>query len=45
VVKVEDIQKTTFRSKYEHYEFVVMPFSVTNALCSWSIWTKSSIPF
>jgi len=30
-VKVEDIQKTTFRSKHGHYEYVVMPFGVTNA--------------
>ncbi|XP_017436974.1 uncharacterized protein LOC108343294 [Vigna angularis] len=30
-VKEEDIQKTTFRSRYGHYEYVVMPFDVTNA--------------
>ncbi|XP_052725984.1 uncharacterized protein LOC128194426 [Vigna angularis] len=30
-VKEEDIQKTTFRSRYGHYEYVVMPFGVTNA--------------
>jgi len=31
LVKPEDVQKTTFRSRYSHYEYVVMPFGVTNA--------------
>ena len=26
-----DIQKTAFRTRYGHYEFVVMPFGITNA--------------
>ena len=30
-VKNEDIQKTTFRMRYGHYEYSVMPFGVTNA--------------
>ena len=30
-VKSDDIQKTAFRSRYGHYEYVVMPFGVTNA--------------
>lgn len=30
-VKTEDIQKTTFRTRYGHYEYSVMPFGVTNA--------------
>ena len=30
-IKEEDIYKTTFRTKYGHYEFVVVPFCVTNA--------------
>jgi len=30
-VKSDDIQKTTFRSRYRHYEYVIMPFGVTNA--------------
>ena len=31
LVKVDDVQKTAFRSRYGHYEYVVMPFGVTNA--------------
>jgi len=31
LVKPEDVQKTTFRSRYRHYEYVMMPFGVTNA--------------
>ena len=31
LVKLEDVQKTTFRSRYDHYKYVVMPFGVTNA--------------
>jgi len=30
-VKSDDVQKTAFRSRYGHYEYVVMPFGVTNA--------------
>ena len=30
-VKDEDVKKTTFRTCYGHYEFLVMPFGVTNA--------------
>jgi len=32
LVKADDVQKTAFRSRYGHYEYVVMPFGVTNAL-------------
>jgi len=31
IVKPEDVQKTAFRSRYGHYEYVVMSFGVTNA--------------
>jgi hypothetical protein len=30
-IKVEDIHKTSFRTRYGHYEFVVVPFGLTNA--------------
>jgi len=30
-VKAEDIPMTTFRTRYGHYEYQVMPFGVTNA--------------
>jgi len=31
MIKEKDMQKTTFRTRYEHYKFVVMPFGLTNA--------------
>jgi len=30
-VKDEDMQKTAFRTRYSHYEYLVMPFGVSNA--------------
>ena len=30
-IKYEDIHKKTFRTRYGHYEFVVVPFGLTNA--------------
>lgn len=29
-LKAEDVEKMTFRTRYGHYEFLVMPFGVTN---------------
>ena len=32
----DDIPKTTFRTRYDHYEFTIMPFRLTNApAASW----------
>jgi hypothetical protein len=30
-IREKDIHKTTFRTRYGHYEFVVVPFGLTNA--------------
>ncbi|KAL0440034.1 UNVERIFIED_CONTAM: Retrovirus-related Pol polyprotein from transposon.6 [Sesamum latifolium] len=30
-IKVDDIPKTAFRTRYRHYEFLVLPFGLTNA--------------
>ncbi|KAL5771807.1 hypothetical protein ACOSQ2_011731 [Xanthoceras sorbifolium] len=30
-VRIEDIPKTAFRTRYSHFEFLVMPFELTNA--------------
>ena len=32
--KREDISKTAFRTRYGHYEFLVMSFGLTNALAT-----------
>jgi len=32
LVKSEDVQKTTFKSRYGHYEYVVMPFGGIHGL-------------
>ncbi|PKA62893.1 RNA-directed DNA polymerase like [Apostasia shenzhenica] len=31
-IRAQDISKSAFRSRYAHYEFVVIPFGLTNAL-------------
>ncbi|KAI3770484.1 hypothetical protein L6452_01618 [Arctium lappa] len=33
-VREEDVPKTAFRTRYGHYEFLVMPFGMTNALAT-----------
>jgi hypothetical protein len=30
-IKEEDILKTTFKTRFGHYEFIVLPFGMTNA--------------
>jgi hypothetical protein len=30
IIQEEDIEKTTFSTRYGHYEYVVMPFGLTN---------------
>ena len=30
-IKDADVQKTSFRTRYGHYEFLVMPYGLTNA--------------
>ena len=30
-IQEEDVPKTTFQTRYDHYEFLVMPFGLTNA--------------
>jgi len=30
-IKEADLPKTTFRIRYGHYEFLVLPFGLTNA--------------
>jgi hypothetical protein len=31
-IKYEDIKKTSFRTRYGHYEFTMVPFGLSNAL-------------
>ena len=33
-IRREDISKTAFRTRYGHYEYVVMPFGLANALAA-----------
>jgi hypothetical protein len=32
IIKEEDINNTTFRTRYGHYEFIVVSFGLSNAL-------------
>jgi len=36
-IKDEDIPKTAFHTRYRHYEFVVIPFGLTNALAAFIV--------
>ena len=35
-VKDVNVSKTAFRTQYAHYEFLVMPFELTNALAAFT---------
>jgi hypothetical protein len=40
-IKDEDIHKTTFKTRYGHYEFVVVPFRLTNAPTTFMCWMNN----
>ena len=33
-VREEDVERTTFQTRYGHYEFVVLPFGFSNVLAA-----------
>ena len=42
-IKEKDIHKTTFRTRYGHYEFVVEPFGLKNALGTFMCFMNSVV--
>jgi hypothetical protein len=46
-IKEEDINKTTFRTRYGHYEFTVVPFGLSNAPYNFYVfdeWSVQGVP-
>jgi len=39
-IRKEDILKTAFRMRYGHYKFVVVAFSLTNALATFHVFDE-----
>ena len=42
-IKVEDKWKTAFRTHYRHYEFLVIPFGLTNALATFQAYINKAL--
>ena len=42
-IKTVDMSKTTFHTRYGHYEFLVMPFGLTNALAAFMDFIRPSV--
>ena len=36
MIREEDISKTTFNTRFRHYEFTVVPFGLTNATATFT---------
>ena len=43
-IKPEDVPKTAFRTRYGHYEFLVLSFGLTNAPASTVSYTHLTLP-
>ena len=42
-IKRDDEWKTTFRTRYEHFEYQIMPFELTNALTIFQIYINKTL--